>query len=240
MQPTLSIFIPTFNESEIIGETLERVSAFLNDRSRIQSQAEIIVCDNGSTDSTPEQLLELAKRFPNLRVLLLPERGAGRAFVEGVRRATGDWIVTLDADLSSGLEFLSYVEQLSSFADAVIGTKTFGRQRRTLFRVLGSQTYILITQYLFDLGISDFSLGSKAFRRVELLPFLEKLDHWTGHIFEIILAFTLRGKRVLQIGVNCEDTRTSRFNILHEAFYRFRHLARMYKIASAPNSWLRP
>lgn len=231
----VSIIIPIFNEERIISDSISRLRAFL---AGISVKAEILLLDNGSNDGTASVCNRLVSEYPELRYFRLPERGPGRAFKLGVKEAKGDILVTLDADLSSDLMFIQYAASLLPNVDAVIGAKTFGRQRRTFFRVLGSQTFIMWSQFLFDIPIADFSMGAKAFRRSLILPIVDNLDGWTGYILEIILHHSLRHLKIIQIGVDCEDIRESRFNLLHEAWYRFRHLWRMRSVVKDTRSWI--
>lgn len=81
--PRLSVITLTMNEERNIAECLESVAW----------ADELIVVDSGSTDGT----VALARRFtPN--VITLPWRGYGAARNAALERATGDWILWLDAD----------------------------------------------------------------------------------------------------------------------------------------------
>ncbi len=232
----LTIFIPVFDEEEILARSVTRVHEYLSERGLGH---EILVVDNGSGDRTAEIGRELAEKNPWLKFYRIEERGPGRAFKVGVRNASGGNIVTLDVDLSSELTFIDYAVTLLNYADMVVGSKTMGNQRRTFVRIVGSQLYILFTQWFFDLTISDFSIGSKAFRREAILPALDHLDGWTGHIFELCVYLKQRGRRIIQIGIDCNDTRKSHFSLIHEGFYRYRHLYRVWRKLREPGSWLR-
>ncbi len=231
----ISIFIPVLNEEEILESAANTVHDYLSTRSIAH---EIVVVSNGSTDRTCEIGKRLEASSPWFRFYHLPERGAGRAFAFGVEQAKGDMVITLDVDLSSELTFLDYSADLLRYCDMLVGSKSMGNQRRNFVRVLGSQLYILFTQCFFGLTISDYSIGSKAFRRSAVLPALKHLDPWTGHIFEIVLFLRLHGHRVLQVGIDCDDKRQSRFNLIHEGLYRYRHLYRCRKLLKDRKSWL--
>lgn len=230
----ISVVIPVFNEEELLEESVRRVAAHL---AQLAVPFEVLAISNGSTDRTNEIGPKLQATMPEFRFFQLDERGGGRAFIRGVRESRGDVIVTLDIDLSSGLNFLNYASELMKFGDMVIGSKTFGSQRRTFMRVFGSYTYIIFTQLLLDMTITDYSMGYKAFRREQILPALEHLDPWTGYIFELALFLNLKGKSLIQIGIDCNDTRPSRFNIWHEGYYRFRHLAKCWRMVKDRSSW---
>ena len=112
-----------------------------------------------------------------------------------------------------------------------------GNQQRAVTRVLGSQLYIVVAQLLFRLTISDFAPSTKSFRRSSILPVLDHLDPWTGYVFELCVYARIKGLRVLQIGIDCEDRRKSKFNLLHEGLYRYAHLYRCYRQVRSGKSW---
>lgn len=232
----ISVVIPVYNEAELLERSVRSVNEYLKTRG---IEHEVIVVSNGSTDTTAAIARELAEKNSWLRFFELPARGPGAAFVAGVREARGEIIVSLDADLSSELRFLDFANDLLKYADMVVGSKTLGRQRRSAVRVIGSQLYLLFTYLLFDLTISDYSIGCKAYRRDAIQAALPHLDSWTGYVFELCLFLNVRGKKILQVGIECDDRRKSRFNLIHEAFHRYTHLYRCRRLLSRPNSWFR-
>ena len=141
----LTIFIPVYNEEEILAQSAHTVADYLTKRG---ISFEIVVVDNGSHDCTAEIGKALAQAESWFRFFSLPERGAGRAFACGVREAQGDCIIALDVDLSSDMIFIDYALDLLKYSEMVVGSKTMGQQRRTLLRVLGSQAYILCSMML--------------------------------------------------------------------------------------------
>ncbi|HSH93688.1 MAG TPA: glycosyltransferase [Roseimicrobium sp.] len=89
----LSIIIPAFNEEKLLEATLHRVrqaAAILPGRGW---DWELVVCDNNSTDSTPE----IARRAGAV-VIFEPVNQIARARNTGAGAATGDWLVFIDAD----------------------------------------------------------------------------------------------------------------------------------------------
>jgi glycosyltransferase involved in cell wall biosynthesis len=87
--PKLTCIICAHNEAPRIGDVLAAAS-------RHPLLSEVIVVDDGSTDGTTG----IARSFPSVRLIALPERrGKSRAFAAGVRAARHDYIMHLDADL---------------------------------------------------------------------------------------------------------------------------------------------
>jgi glycosyltransferase involved in cell wall biosynthesis len=85
---TLSVVLITYNEEANLGRTLESVKALVS-----ETQGEIVVVDSGSTDRT----MEIAKSF-GARVFVEPWKGYAAQKNSAIEKATGDWILSLDAD----------------------------------------------------------------------------------------------------------------------------------------------
>ncbi len=88
LRVTLSVVLITYNEEANLARTLESVRTLVRDR-----HGEIIVVDSGSTDRT----VEIAKSF-GAKVFLEPWKGYAAQKNSAIEKATGDWILSLDAD----------------------------------------------------------------------------------------------------------------------------------------------
>ena len=103
---TLSVVVITYNEESNLARTLESVRPLLPD-------AEIIVVDSGSTDRT----VEIAKSF-GAKVFLEEWKGYAAQKNSAIEKATGDWILSLDADESLEPELAKLIAGHSSPAQA--------------------------------------------------------------------------------------------------------------------------
>ena len=125
--------------------------------------------DGRSTDRT----VEIAKRIlPGLRVVCQPGKGKGDALRFGVREATGDVVVTVDADGETDpSQALSFVEALEQGYDFAKGSRlASGRPRRMpLYRWLGNQVLAQTFNLLFATRFTDICSGYNAFRRQAFL-----------------------------------------------------------------------
>src|SRR5437868_4436672 len=100
--PYLSLVIPAYNEQENIPVLLERVGAAL---SQTGKKFEVLIVDDGSTDSTPKLLEEGMQQYPWLRILRMSKNGGqSAAFEAGFKAARGEVIATIDADLQNDPE----------------------------------------------------------------------------------------------------------------------------------------
>ncbi len=96
----VSVIIPAYNEREVLEKCIESLGAqtYLN--------FEIIVVDDGSTDTTSQMLRGASKTLPNFRFFGQDHKGAGAARNFGVEHARGDVLVFVDADMTFDKDFL--------------------------------------------------------------------------------------------------------------------------------------
>ena len=88
----VTVMIPAFNEETVIVRAVHGVLASVDVR------IEVIVIDDGSTDRTSELVREAFADEPRVRLLTLENGGKARALNEGLKLATGEIVVALDAD----------------------------------------------------------------------------------------------------------------------------------------------
>lgn len=92
-QPEISVIVPVYNTGQYLARCLDSLVA------ESESEAEIVCVDNGSTDESAEILAAYAARYPNIKVVSLPENlGAGAARNRGLENASGKYIRFCDSD----------------------------------------------------------------------------------------------------------------------------------------------
>ncbi|MDV9174573.1 glycosyltransferase family 2 protein [Streptomyces sp. W16] len=168
----VTIVVPTFNESGNIRELLHRITESVPTR----LPCEVVFVDD-STDDTPEVISEAARDCPFPVTVLHREEpvgGLGGAVVEGMKRASSDWIVVMDGDLqhppSLVPELVGTGER--SHAGLVVASRYIkGGSREGLaggYRIAVSRGATWLTKALFPRrlrGISDPMSGFFAIRR---------------------------------------------------------------------------
>jgi glycosyltransferase involved in cell wall biosynthesis len=100
----VSVIVPAFNEERLLAESLRQVNAALTPFTRRGWPAELIVCDNNSTDRTAE-----IARAAGATVIFEPVNQIGRARNRGAQAATGDWLIFIDADSHPSAELFADV-----------------------------------------------------------------------------------------------------------------------------------
>jgi glycosyltransferase involved in cell wall biosynthesis len=167
----LSVIIPSFNEERTILQVLDLVrSVDLCGPLGTEVEKEIIVVDDGSTDSTPE-LLRSYGGGAEMRVIYHGRnRGKGAALRTGFAEATGDIVIIQDADSEyDPREFPRLLEPIvQGRADVVYGSRLSGGRPQRVYmfwHLLGNRFLTLLTNILFNSTLSDMETGYKVFRK---------------------------------------------------------------------------
>jgi glycosyltransferase involved in cell wall biosynthesis len=163
---TLTIVIPVYNEQATIREVVERVlTVDIGPLAR-----EIIISDDGSTDSTGEVVEDLRSRNTTvLRVHTSPTNlGKGASVRLGMSLAHGEYLIIQDADLE--LDPAEYTRILAPLlrgeADVCYGSRFLGSVSGVPFRSrLANRLLTWLTNVLFGGHLTDMETAYKAFRR---------------------------------------------------------------------------
>jgi glycosyltransferase involved in cell wall biosynthesis len=107
LRVNLSVILITYNEQSNLARALESVQPLVRD-----GAGEIIVVDSGSTDRT----LEIAKSF-DAKVFVEAWKGYAAQKNSALEKATGDWILSLDADEEVSPELAAHIERAASKLD---------------------------------------------------------------------------------------------------------------------------
>jgi dolichol-phosphate mannosyltransferase len=190
----ISIVIPVFNERESLailhGEIVEAAR-------RSNLDLDVVFVDDGSTDGSWDVIAELAQSNEHVHGLRFRRNfGKAAALAAGFRAATGDIVITLDADLQDDpKEIPRFLVALAEGKDVVSGWK---RQRHDPWhKVLPSRIFNVMVSWLTGVPLHDHNCGMKCYRaRV----FREVRLYGELHRFIPVLA-AARGFRVGEIEI---------------------------------------
>jgi glycosyltransferase involved in cell wall biosynthesis len=222
MRHSVSLFVPAYDEADTLVHTMPRL---LQAAEEVAANVQLVIVDNGSTDTTIAVARDLASTDPRIVPLRIPERGVGAALRAALPHLRHDAVVAVDADLAMDLSFVGdALDRLSGGADVVVGAKRTEAQDRPWLRVMVSDLFVFVMQRGLGVPFHDVSIGAKAYRK-ELLNRYERLiGRGSNYVIDVLVQAWRDGLRIEELSVACEDNRKSHFNLLHEGVYRFGHL----------------
>ena len=228
---TYSIVIPAYNEGQRLGETLEKVLAYVRQQGW---DAEVIVVNDGSRDNTAQIARTFAEKNPILRLVENPgNRGKGYSVRNGILNSRGDIVVFSDADLSSPIEEMpKLLQALAAGADIAIGSRwlraELQTQRQSLHRQLFGRVFNGLNRIILGLQFKDTQCGFKAFTRraaQAILP-LQRIERW-GFDPEILFLARKFGFRVEEVPVRWGHVGGTRINPLLDGARMFEEMLRI-------------
>jgi glycosyltransferase involved in cell wall biosynthesis len=152
---TLAIVVPCFNEEEVLPTTIERLAelrdALLSERLILEGSTVVFV-DDGSSDSTWAIVEDAARALPWVHgVRLSRNRGHQNALVAGLMSASGDAVVSIDADLQDDLGTIrEMLLEHARGAEIVYGVRSERRADTRFKRVTAEAYYRLLRLFGVD------------------------------------------------------------------------------------------
>lgn len=220
-----SVFIPVYNEEELIVKNTEKLVGYLN---TLKTPYEVIIGSNGSTDRTIELGEDIQRKYDNVKFFHINEKAPGTAFKRGISMASYENIISADMDLSVDLNFIKRANALLTDYDLVVGSKRMGAQQRSFLRKVASASFVFSSMVLLGLSFDDYSLAAKAYRKKVLKECIDRIEGGTFYVVEVLYYASNNNYTTVQIPAPCHDNRKSRFNLLKEGVYRFGNLFRLW------------
>ena len=160
----LSIVIPAYDEAESLPILLKQLQAVLKTHALC---AEVIFIDDGSTDETPVVLEHLATQtqlFPVRVIHFRRNRGKAEALTAGFQKATGNIVITMDADLQDDpAEIPKLLETLENEDRDLVSGWKYPRKDPFEKRAF-SFVFNRVTALLTGVKLHDMNCGFKAYR----------------------------------------------------------------------------
>ncbi len=200
---TLSIIMPVYNEEGTISEILRQVRA-VGPEQGLSLDKEIIVIDDGSTDRTPEILVQEAEAGDLIVLRHAKNLGKGAAVRTGLARCSGDIVLIQDADLEyDPRDYPTLVKPiLEGRVVAVYGSRFLGPRKAMLFwHMLGNKFLTLVTNVLYNAILSDMETGYKVLEG-ELARSLDIQSQGWGIDPEITAKVLRRGHRIFEVPIS--------------------------------------
>jgi glycosyltransferase involved in cell wall biosynthesis len=212
--PLLSVIVPAYNEEQRLPDTLDQIITYLD---RQPYRSEVIVADDGSTDTTAAVVERMVAQYPSLRLLQLDHRGKGFAVRVGALAAQGEFVLLCDADLAVPIEEWERLQSaLTSGYDLAIGSREgLGAHRlgEPRYRHIMGRVFNLIVRLIAVGGIQDTQCGFKALRQPVALDLFQRVQIYgedaprvqgaavTAYDVELLFLARRRGYRIAEVPV---------------------------------------
>ncbi|MBI5303286.1 MAG: glycosyltransferase family 2 protein [Chloroflexi bacterium] len=185
----ISIIIPVHNEEASMPKLVDGLCAW-------KERAEIILVDDGSTDRSAEIAQRAGFRVMRHRT----NKGYGAALKTGIRAASGDIIVMMDADSEHNAAQISKLLDNFGDNDMVVGARAKG-SNFPLLRRPGKWLLSQVANYLAQTDIPDLNSGFRAFRKDVAKLFLHILPNGFSFTTTLTLALFKEGYNIAYIPI---------------------------------------
>jgi glycosyltransferase involved in cell wall biosynthesis len=183
----ISLVIPLYNEEDSIVPLSHEIRKAM---SRLNTNYEVVLVDDGSTDSSLQKLKEVTKTDNRFRYISFRKNyGKSAALHIGFRASTGDAVVTMDADLQDDpQEIYNLLKKLEEGYDLCSGWKK--KRQDPFIKKISSKFFNFVTRVISGIKIHDFNCGLKAYRKEvvenvkvygELHRYIPLLAKWQGY-----------------------------------------------------------
>ena len=161
LKMNVSVVIPVLNEKESLPELVRELEHSLS----TYSAWEVLFIDDGSSDGSTEWIADLCTKNSNFKLLQFYRNyGKAAALSEGFKVATGEYIITMDADLQDDpAEIPNLISKLSDGWDLVSGWKK--TRHDPLNKTLPSKVFNFVTRLMTGVKIHDFNCGLKGYKQ---------------------------------------------------------------------------
>ncbi|XP_050719383.1 dolichol-phosphate mannosyltransferase subunit 1-like [Eriocheir sinensis] len=191
-----SVLLPTYNEKDNLPIIVWLLCKYFDESGY---SYEIIIIDDGSPDGTLAVAKKLQEIYGDKKIVLRPREkklGLGTAYIHGIKHATGNFVIIMDADLSHHPKFIPEFikKQKEGNYDVVSGTRyqgSGGVYGWDLKRKVISRGANYVTQILLRPGASDLT-GSFRLYRKDVLQKLVKACVSKGYVFQMEMIIRAR------------------------------------------------
>jgi dolichyl-phosphate beta-glucosyltransferase len=229
---SISIIIAAFNEEKRIIPSLLKIKEYINKQN---IPYEIIVVDDGSTDSTYAVVTDLIKDIPHLKVIhYSPNKGKGHALRTGVLASKSEIILLSDADLSTPIEELSKLLPLihNDKCDIAIGSRALALseivKKQPWWRQSMGKFFNKLVKVLVIEDFKDTQCGFKVFRGdIARSLFKEAQIDRFAYDVEILAIGKKKGCKIVEAPVRWINSPESKVNPVKDSLQMFGDLLRI-------------
>ena len=197
----ISIIIPAHNEAHTIGDLVSKIKSLYPD-------FEIIVVNDGSTDDTAVIAREAGAKVHNHPYNI----GNGAAVKSGIRHASGDVLVFMDADFQHDPEDIGKMLEYFPEYDMVVGARSI-RGQSSIGRALGNKIYNWLASYVAMFPIKDLTSGFRAIKTDLARQLVNLLPNTYSYPSTLTLGVLRGGRSLTYIPINIQQRKMGKSKI---------------------------
>jgi dolichol-phosphate mannosyltransferase len=189
-----SFVIPVNNEEDNLVPLIGEIDTIIR---QLQGSSEVIFIDDGSTDNSLNCLINLKKKYPYIKVIIFDKNyGQSSGFDAGIQVATGELIITMDADLQNDpadtLKLLRYFPDY----EVVIGTRV--KRNDSIIKIISSCIGNSFRNFITKDSLRDVGCSLKIFKG----DLIKKVHLYNGMHRFIPTLCRMYGARVKEVPVS--------------------------------------
>ncbi|MFH0773550.1 MAG: glycosyltransferase [bacterium] len=226
---SVSIVLPIHNENENLAHSLHLLLKGL--KKNLEKPYEVILVENGSTDSSWEICCEFQKEFPDIiQTIHLSIRSYGLAIREGIYQSKFENIILFNVDFWD-IPFLIKSIELLSFCDIVVGSKTLinSNDNRPFLRRQITYWFNVLLRAFYNFPGTD-THGIKALKKKSILP-IAKSCYPLRELYDTQLVLRACKKNLIyaELPVSVNEKRPTRYPVIRRTINLFHDLAVIFK-----------
>ena len=188
-KPKVTVILPAYNEDQVVGETVKAIK-------KLHPDFEVLVVDDGSTDNTMQVAMDAgANVWPHPYNM-----GNGAAVKSGLRAASGDYVILMDADGQHQPEDIARLLEFADSYDMVVGARSSNSQA-SLQRKIANYIYNIFASYITKHKISDCTSGFRLMKKETVEQFLYLLPNTFSYPTTITMAYLRSGRSIKYVPI---------------------------------------
>lgn len=186
-KPFISIIIPAYNESVGIKNTVREIHKVMENA---ETEYEMIIVDDGSSDNTYETIQDFSQNFPTLRAIRFSRNfGKEAALLAGLKASSGHAVITMDADLQHPPATIPQLIEKWKQGFKIVHAVKASRGSHSYFTRVRASAFNYMFEKFAGINLresSDFILMDQSARDImigclpERMRFYRGLAHWIG------------------------------------------------------------
>ena len=192
-RPLLSIVSPVYRAEDIVDELVKRIC---DETSKITSNFEIVLVDDGSPDDSWQKIEENHRREHRVKGVKFSRNfGQHYAITAGIYEALGDNVVVIDCDLQDNPKYIIdlYNRSLEGF-DIVYTVKK--NREHSLFKNLTARLYFRIFKYLSDIQGATANIGSYSLINRKVVDAFRRIHDHHRHYVMVLMMLGFRSASI--------------------------------------------